>query len=459
VRIQDARYEHSDPTSIRSLQFQKVQHLLRHAWATNDFYRPRLEAAGVDLEKIRSLDEFAARVPTVSKADFVADQAQDPPFGRRHASARQRRLPIYWSTTSGTSGQGVEVHGQTADEMAITCAVYAYGFRWAGLEMGDQLFLAMPITMLSGGRCEYHGAIAYGLSVSAIGNYDASRKMELMQRFQPDAVIANTSYLGRLGMLLAGTTRPQLRCLISGGEGSGLAWLRRLVETWAAPVFDRYGSTQTGNDHMFVCDAGIGTESRPGMLHNIDPFVLVEVVDPASGKHVTDGEAGELIITSLYHLDTPLIRCRIGDRAVFHEAAYCNCGRPFTGVEVASISRVDDLKKIKGVNVWPQAVDDVLFATPEVEEYQVVLGSAKDGADTAILRAMLKESAPNLAAASVRDRLADQLHRRIGIHFTVEILPHGKLEIDQWKARRWRDTRSYVAVNAAPMIAGQEDAG
>jgi phenylacetate-CoA ligase len=456
MRLQDARYELTDRETIRALQLQKIQHLMRYAWATNDFYRSRFEAAGVDPDQIQSLDDFSARVPMLAKPDFVADQAADPPYGRRHAYVRQRRVPMIWSTTSGTSGQGVEIHAQTMEELAVTGVVYAYGFRWAGLETGDHLFLAMPITMMSGGRCEFQGAMAYGLTVSPIGNYDAARKLELMQRFQPDVLLANSSYLGRLGTLLGSDSRPRLRCLISGGEGSGLAWLRRIEETWEAPVFDRYGSTQTGNDHMFVCEEGIGTESRPGMLHNIDPFVFVEVIDPDTGKHVADGEVGELVITSLFHLDTPLIRCRIGDRGVFHEGSYCRCGRPFMGVEVASVSRVDDMKKVKGVNVWPQAVDEVLFTEPAVEEYQVTLGTARDGADTATLKATLKATASDVAPAELRERLSDHLQRRIGIRFSVEILPSGQMDVEQWKARRWQDLRSHAAAQGVSSAKREE---
>jgi phenylacetate-CoA ligase len=303
----------------------------------------------------------------------------------------------------------------------------------------------MPVTMLSGGRIEYHGALAYGLTVHPVGTYDARRKLELMLRFRPQALLANTSYIGRLGSLLGSLPeRPGLDCLIAGGEGSGFAWLERLQETWGVPVYDRYGTTQMGNDHMFTCDRGIGTAARPGMLHNIDPLVLAEVVDPATGRHVADGEEGEIVVTSLFRLDTPIIRCRTADRAVYRDARSCGCGRPFDGVEIASISRMDDMKKVKGVNVWPQAVDDVLFGVPEVEEYRVELTSGGDGADVANLHAVPRHPLAADAASRLRERIGEELVRRIGIHFEVELLAPGGLPADEWKARRWTDRRQHV---------------
>ena len=114
-------------------------------------------------------------------------------------------------------------------------------------------------------------------------------------------------------------------------------WLQRLERAWHAKAYDRYGSTQSGNDHMFACELGIGTRERPGTLHNTDPYHIVEVLDPESGRHVEHGEEGEIYMTSLYRTDTPAIRVRMRDRAVWHEPGSCPCGRPYSGAEMCSI--------------------------------------------------------------------------------------------------------------------------
>lgn len=451
-RIWDPQFELADRDTIRGYQLGRLKELLRVTWERNEFYRDRFSAARVDVDKIDTLDDFTNSVPTVAKPDFVADQREAPPFGRRHVPALESRLRLVVCTTSGTSGQGQEVHVQTAEELDLMRRhVYPYLLRWSGLDPGDSMFLCMPVTMFAGGQLEYEAAAGYGLTVYPVGNYDAARKLDLMQRFRPDSLLANTSYLGHLATMLTAERRTKLKCLISGGEGSGIAWLNRLEDDWEAPVYDRYGSSQSANDHMFTCERGVGTPERPGMLHNIESQMLVEVIDPATGHQVRDGEEGELVVTSLYRTTSPLIRCRMGDRAIYHEAAYCGCARPFAGVEVSSISRMDDMRKVKGVNIWPQAVDDVVFAFAEVREYQVVLTSSAQGQDIATALIMPHHDLPSdTAAAGLRTALSDQLRHQTGIGFAVELVDPGTLQVAEVKARRWVDERDHVQSRAAP---------
>jgi phenylacetate-CoA ligase len=443
LRIYDPDLERLSRGAVIALQEQRLQHLLQKTLRENPFYRSRWSNAGASLDKIATVEDFASRIPTVEKQDFVADQRAAPPFGLRHQYALKLGGPLIVANTSGTSGQGVEIHAQTEEEFEHTARVYGFHMKWCGLGRGDGVFLTLPITLMSGGRCEFQGAVRYGLSVFPVGNYDAARKLELMERYRPKALFGTTSYFGHLAAV-SGRNPAEfgLKVLMTGGEGSGFAWLERLENVWGAKVFDRYGSTQAGNDHMFSCEAGIGTAARPAMMHNIDPMVLLEVVDPATGRQVKDGETGEIVITSLYHTDTPLIRCRTRDRGVWREHRYCSCGRPFAGVEVASIGRLDDMKKVKGVNIWPQAVDDVLFADAGVDEYQVVLTSDEGAADVATVRVMLKDLQP--AEQHWQDRLGESLQKRIGIRFRVELVPRGGLARSEYKAKRWLDQRVHV---------------
>jgi phenylacetate-CoA ligase len=449
-RIYDASVENLSREEIRALQAERVTHLVQKVWQENEFYRARWSAAGVSLDSIATLEKFSALIPTIEKADFVEDQKACPPFGLRHQHALRHRFPLVVSNTSGTSGQGVEIHAQTAEEFVGTGHIYGFHMCWSGLQKADGIFLTLPITLMSGGRCEFQGAAAYGLTVYPVGNYDAARKLEFMARYRPAALFGTTSYFGHLAAV-AGERASTLglRALLTGGEGSGFAWLDRLEEAWGAKVYDRYGSTQTGNDHMFCCEEGIGSAGRPGMLHNIDPMVFLEVIDPKTGKHARDGEAGEIIVTSLYHTETPLIRCRTRDRGVWHESGYCSCGRAFSGIEVASISRMDDMKKVKGINIWPQAVDDVLFAEALVDEYQVLLTSDALDADVATVRVMPKQTLTTEDAGNWQRHLAESLNKRIGIKFGVEILTPGSLARSEYKAKRWQDERSHARARNA----------
>ena len=451
MRYFEPQYETADADAIRSLQLARLRALLASTQHTNAFYREHWRSHGVtDAGAIGSLEAFAARIPTVAKADFLADQQAAPPFGRRHAHARAQGVALYVSTTSGTSGQGQEVHLQTQREWDAMGSVYSYLYCWSGLKPSDGLALALPLTMLGGGRLEYQGAVAYGLTVYPVGNYDAAHKIETIRRFQPSAAMGMTAYLGRLGEELGGEPAEGIRAVLTGGEGAGVEWLRRLEGMWGAPVYDRYGSSQAGNDHAFTCEQGIGSAERPGVLHNIDPYVLLEVIDGETGRHVAPGEVGELVVTVLYRVDAPIIRCRMGDRAVYRPPGSCPCARPFAGVEAASIGRTDDMRKIKGINVWPQAMDDIVFENDALAEYQVVLSSGPGGAEVATLRAMPKPGLRPDQTEILLDTLTDAVQRRIGIRFDVELVTPGTFAHNDWKARRWLDGRDHVAGSVGP---------
>lgn len=442
LRIEDERYERADRGAIRALQFEKLTALLAKTWESNPFYRDHWQAAGVTPEDIASLEAFRARLPHIRKADLMADQEADPPFGRRSAHARAQGKQLMVFTTSGTTGQGVEVHSQTRAEWKRTPKVSNYSLRWGGLEPGDSMFLCFPITLLGGGRIELVGLEGYGLTVYPVGNYDVARKLELMARFRPTAIQATTSYLAHLAAVSETMPpAPGLKAIFGGGEGGGFSYLERLQEQWGVPFYNQFGATQTRVDHMHPCERGIGTRERPGMLHNIDPYFLIEVIDPETGRHVRDGEAGEIVVTSLIHDEIPLIRCAMSDRAVYHDPGYCDCGRPFCGVEIGTISRMDDMKKVKGINIWPQSVDDVMFGETQVDEYEIVLTTDSGAADVATARVMPKRALAADQQATFAQSIVESLRRRIGIGFEIELVAPGTLQHSEYKARRWKDER------------------
>lgn len=438
-RIHDPETELADRDTIEKLQWHKLKKILAHVWETNAFYRRKWEASGVALDRINSFEDFSNAIPMVEKKDFIADQRDYPPYGSRlaHPLSLKGRLDLY--TTSGTSGQGIEIHAQTARELVAMEEVYRYYFKWAGMNAGDRTLLTLPVTMLAGGRIELEGAVGYGLSVMPAGNYKAQEKLDAIRRFRPKALYGSTSYFGHLAAICDDSRNLEVEVLLTGLEGAGFSYLQRLEDQWGAKVADRFGCSNLRCDFIFTTERGIGEPGDIGIMLNIDPFVYLEVLDTTTGLPVADGEFGELVVTSLYHFDNPVVRNRLRDGAVYRKPSSRRGERPFKGIELASITRTDDVKKVKGINLYPQAVDDVIFSLSEVDEYEVHLMSAPDMSDIAAVRIMTKGPLPEADRASFVNNISGLLRQRMGISFAIDLVDH--LPRSEFKARRWRDER------------------
>jgi phenylacetate-CoA ligase len=432
-RFIDKGVEMSSPEDIRAHQWHSLQPLLRRTWENNDFFRRHWQSSkpSLNIEDIRSLDDYAEAIPTVEKKDFVADQENAPPYGTRHAEVIESGLGIVPIITSGTTGQGIEVHLQTPDDVRKHSEVNAYHFRWAGMQPGDSIAMPMHVSLLAGGRCEYHAALDYGLSIFPIGMYDTAKRIELLKRFKPRALIGTTSYFGHLASV-AGDELSEIgiELLFCGAEAASNSWFKRLEENFGAKAFDRYGLSQMATDHMFSCEFGVGTAERPGTLHNIDTHVLLEIIDLETGRPVSDGERGEIVLTSLYREMVPIIRCRTRDTAIYRTPRQCVCGRAFSGIEIGSVARLDDVKKIKGINVWPQAIDHAVFEFPAIEDYRVILTTDGVNGEVATLEFAPKHQLEESASTMLCEGLASSL---------VSV---GSIPPSEHKARRWDDQRA-----------------
>ncbi len=435
----DREIETLDNAQLKAMQWQKLESLIHHTYATSAFYRKHWDKAGVDLAKVTSLEAFNEIIPTVEKIDFLNDQNENPPLGTRLSTEIHPDERLEYYTTSGTSGQGTELHLQTLREIVEMTKMYSYGFTWAGLKPGDVAVLTLPLTMMAGGRVEYDGALGFGMTTLPIGNYDAKQKLALIQRFKPRALYGFTTYFMHLAAVSeTPVADSSVEIILTGGDGASISYIERLEQEWGAKAFDRFGSAQMRSDHMFTCELGFGTTDNPGVLHNVDPYAYLEILGLATGKQVTNGEYGEIVITSLYHEDSPLIRCRMHDGGIFRSGNTCPCGRQMDGLQVCSVGRTDDVKKIKGVNVYPQALDKTVFSLTEVDEYVVRLTSSESKSDVATLTVMLKENVDPQLGSKIRNQLLRELHKNLGIHFEVVI---GNVERSEYKTKRWIDER------------------
>jgi phenylacetate-CoA ligase len=235
---------------------------------------------------------------------------------------------------------------------------------------------------------------------------------------------------------------PSFKSLLIAGESYPVEWAENMIAFWGANISEWYGTMQGGVNLAISCETGVLDHGLRGVLHCMDHRVLCEILDPASDEPVKPGEEGEMVITSLFREAFPVVRFRTGDRVRVVERA-CSCGRPFTGIEAGTVARYDDMMKIRGQNLWPQAVDAIILAAPGVEEYQGVVDiddHGREQVDVAVEFAA-DASASDLERASMLDTLGKQIKDQLNVSMNLYEVAGMSLPRYEFKVRRWDDRR------------------
>lgn len=431
----DSWTERLNAEETRALQFRLMRHLCEWAEARSPFYRDHWRTARFSTSQLKSLDDVR-RIPVVTKHDLLDDQNEAPPYGRRLAVPEDEIFKVF--LTSGTTGIGQEVHGVTRSEWLAAGSAKEFLFRQAGLKGGESLALTLPLSMQTGGPDLYHGAERYGLRTLALSTYSTEQRVRLIERFDPHALQVTPAYAARLEdeVRQAGHDRwpGRLKALLVVGESFTDRWIQALEAFWGVKAFEYYGTSQATMGHATSCHLGVLDEGRRGMMHNLDPLSLCEVIDPETGIPVGDSDAGEVVQTPLFKFGSPVIRFKTDDKVIFRTAASCRCGLPWAGILAGEVSRYDDMIKAKGQNFWPAAVHDVIDRLLPSAEYRGRVFVDGTGRERVALRLEVEDDA---VASEVERALRD----RINVTFEIEKVRHGTLDRFEFKSRRWEDTR------------------
>lgn len=443
-----SRLERASREEILGLQFKKLKYQLDYVYHNNAFFRRRFEAAGVQPEKIRSVQEFSERVPLVEKKDFLADQEKHPPFGERLGIPTAKLNQVH--LTSGTTGVGQEIYGVTRRDLEAMGMAWMNHFHWIGLNKGDIAVLVLPLTNLSAGLTAFQGMTKMGLIPFQNFGTDSMAKLELMQRFHARYLTVGPAYAVRLTILAKKMgldpkkDLPELKGITIAGEAYPIPLARDLEEFWNTRIHEFYGSTQGGTIIAFTCEYGAVRDRQRGAMHLLEPYYYTEVVDPETLKPVKPGEEGEAVITALRREASPVIRFRTRDKVRYLPHTCCPCGRPYDIWEPGNVSRYDDMMKIKSTNVWPAMIDRVLFNCPEVEEYAGRVWIDGDGNERVLIRLALKP-AVSFSADEVESflrRRQKELRTQTGVSMELKEVPRSELPTFELKMRRWTDDRA-----------------
>ena len=395
---------------INEKQLAQVNNQIQRLIAADNFYGRRLKEAGVD--HVSSVEDFLA-LPFSEKEDL----RDAYPLGLM--TCKEEEI-VRIHSSSGTTGKPVIIP-YTAKDVDDWGEMFKRCYEFAGITNKDRIHIFQN-------GCEKLGARAIPMGP---GNTD--KQLQMMMDLKSTVLCATSSY----ALLLAEEIEKRgigdkihLKKGVIGSERWGEKMRQRISKELGIELYDIYGLTE-----IYGPGIGINCKYDTGM-HIWDDYLYLEVIDPATGKNVPDGEWGEIVITTLVKEGAPLIRFRTHDLSRIIPGE-CPCGSKFPRIDVIS-GRSDDMMKIKGVNVFPKQIEEVLATFPELSsEYQIRI-SHLDGKDS---MRIYVEASGSCDFKALQQKIASAVKSRIGFTPIVYVVELGFLPRSEKKSKRVIDER------------------
>jgi phenylacetate-CoA ligase len=410
----------------RGAQFSKLQALLAAVTESNPFYAQKLR--GVE---VASLDEFFARVPFTRKRELIEDQCAHPPYGSNLTFPLERYTRL-WQTSSTTGSPLYWL--DTAESLQWMLDNWARVYQAAEVDSADRIFFAFSFGMFLGFWTAFESAARLGAMCIPGGGMSSAARLRTILRSGATVLCCTPTYALRLAEVAGeegidiGAAKIR-RIIVAGEAGGSIAGVRARVEAaWpGARLVDHHGMTETG-------PVSYGCPAQPDVLHVIESAYIAEVIDPETGAAVGPGATGELVLTNLGRIGSPLLRYRTGDMVKLGARGSCKCGSGDLSLPGGILGRADDMVIVRGVNVYPTAVENILRASGQVGEYRVEVDSARRLAE---LRVEVEPTPECGDGAALAQRLEAELHTALGLRIPVAAVPRGHLPRFEMKARRW----------------------
>ncbi len=408
---------------LQSLQLERLRWSLKHAYDNVPHYRKKFDAAGVKPKDCRSLADLA-KFPFTTKADL----RDTYPFGM-FAVPMDKVVRIHAS--SGTTGKPTVV-GYTAKDIDTWALVMARSIRAAGARPGDKVHVAYGYGLFTGGLGAHYGAERLGLTVIPLGGGMTERQVQLIADFRPEIIMVTPSYMLAIAdeMERQGLDprKSSLRVGIFGAEPWTNELRKQIEKRTSLQAVDLYGLSE-------VIGPGVAQEcieTKDGLTVWEDHF-YPEVVDPASGAPLPDGEKGELVFTSLTKEALPIVRYRTRDLTRLLPGT----ARSMRRIEKIT-GRSDDMLIIRGVNLFPSQIEELILKQPGLSPHYV-LELSKDGPLDHL--SVLVELASGRENNSSAEKLQHNIKSLIGVSTEVKLVPISTIERSIGKAKRVVDKR------------------
>jgi phenylacetate-CoA ligase len=396
--------------------------------AENVFYQTKFKVSGIDPMDVQSMEDFQ-KLPFTTKDELSADQSHHPPYGSNLSFDVQRYCRLH--QTSGTSGKPIRwLDTYESWQWFLKC--WSDIYRLAGVKPEDKFFFPFSFGPFIGFWAAFEGAVQMGNLSMAGGGMTTVARLKFMLEHKATIICCTPTYALRMAQVAASegfdiANSPVRSIIVAGEPGGSVPSTRNQIEdAWQAQVFDHSGMTELGSVSMECTESSCS----PHILEN---EFIVEIIDQNTGLPVPPGTCGELVVTNLGRHGSPLIRYRTGDLVKEHLSP-CPCGRSYRRLEGGILGRVDDMIWIRGNNVYPSNIENLVREYREIREFRIIVGEL-DGLAQLTIEI---ETTPDHVAES--DQLADKISRDISntYHFRTKVLSvrPGTLPEFEMKANR-----------------------
>jgi phenylacetate-CoA ligase len=399
---------------------------LAYLFDRSAFYREKLAAAGFDSPEAAGGLADIARLPLTEKGELKATATADNPIGAHLCAARSEIVRIY--STSGTTGTPSYIP-LTAGDLENWVSGSARSYAASGVVAGQRLVSTYGAGPFAAGAA-LDAFERIGLSHIPLGTGNTERLVRAIEQLQPEAAALTPSYAAHVAERFDVRDSSVARVLVAGEPGGGEpAFRAQLEEGWGARVTEAMGIGDVGVSLWGEC------EEQDGMHLGARGFVHAELIDPETGEPLAmdDGARGELVLTHLCHRAAPLLRFRTRDHVEVRMSP-CPCGR--TGPRIRCVGRTDDMLIVRGVNVFPSAVREVVGAfAPDVSGH-ILVRPRDDGVKQEPPLPVSVELARGATAdAALADAIRERLRSVLTVQTRVELVPWGSLGRSEYKSR------------------------
>jgi phenylacetate-CoA ligase len=425
---------------LEALQLRKLRNLVEWADAKVSFHSKRLRDAGVTADSLGSLEDLR-RIPFMTRDEWMQSQLEAPPYGA--ILAAEPEGAIRYHTTSGTTGKTPIRVLDSMKDWEWIAEMWCYGLWGFGVRPADMAFIAFGYSTFIGFWGLQYACEKLGALVLPGGAMTTDVRVKTIMDMGATVVASTPTYALRmaqeaktLGIDLA--AGPVQRLILSGEPAGSIPATKALIEEqWGAKAADTAGMTELGTIMVFECDR------QPGGMHIIEDHYIEEVVDPATDEPVPYGEMGERVVTSFGRGFIPVLRYRTRDFVVKVPHDRCPCGRTFDIYDGGLRGRVDDMKLVRGTNVYPRAVEAIVRDHPEIDEFQIRLFTDEGIRDE--IEVLVEIPDPSVDGGSILEALGKELAgAHEGLRFGVRQAETGSLPRFELKAKRVVDERTVI---------------